>query len=535
MSLVTKVSWRHFALIVLLASVARGTVLLLTHDLLSADPDAYRRIAHCIAIHGTFGLESESVTGLKTANPTAFRPPLYPWLISRLADPTGNIPNFPIAIAHWLLGTATAAGTYLLATRMLRGEADENTVEPTKNVTFASFLAAGLVAIDPLLLQASSLVMTETLAAGLVVLVLWLWSKLIEYFEFQFEQPRGNLGLSGYKKVSVLMGVAFGLAYLCRPTFILWPVIIAGYLLGLSLMQRCHKPFVSSFIILAVVAAFVAAWTMRNMAQFGQPIWATTHGGYTLLLGNNESFYDYLRNSNKSARFPFANAWEADFFIDRWDRRFDQDPREASFWDASKTIEPGRPPSGSTSELADDKLAYETAMATIKRRPDSFLTACFWRIRRLHSPFPLQSSGRPLVGIFAVAGFYTVTMTLVLIGIWRLGRTIFAPRWAASIALWVAIASVHTVYWTDMRMRAPAVPILSILAAVTVMSRPQGIAKNLRVAKNCVSPKTCVSPRTSAPSKTASSGRQRQPNPVKLSAGWRPGVCSCYRLLNQSD
>jgi len=409
---------------------------------------------------------------------------LYPWLISLLADRSGNTPNFVIAIAHWVLGTATTAGTYLLATRMLRSQ---DTAEAAKNLTGASFLAAGLVAIDPLLLQASSLVMTETLAAVLVVLVLWFWSKLVDSIEF--ETPSNQLAFSGYKKYSLLIGVAFGLAYLCRPTFILWPVIIAGYLLGLSLIRRCRKPLISAIIILAVVGVFVSAWTKRNMNQFGRPIWATTHGGYTLLLGNNPSFYDYLQNPENSAPFPFANAWEADFFINRWERRFDQDPRDASFWDTSKTIEPSGSPENSIGEIADDKLAYETAMATIKRQPNSFLTACFWRLRRLHSPFPLQSSGRPAAAVFAVSAFYTVTFSLVLIGIWRLRPVVLAPRWAASIALWVAIASVHTVYWTDMRMRAPAVPILSILAAVTVMSRPQGSPKNLGYPKDLGSPK----------------------------------------------
>jgi len=484
MSLVTKVNWRHFALIVLLASVARGGVLLFNHNLLSADPDAYRRIAHCIAIHGTFGLESELETGGATAHPTAFRPPLYPWLISLLADRSGNIPNFAIAIANWVLGTATTAATYLLAMRMLRGQ---DTAEPAKNLSMASFLAAGLVAIDPLLLQASTLVMTETLAAVLVVLVLWFWSNLVDGIEV--EMPRNELAFSGYKKYCLLIGVAFGLAYLCRPTFILWPVIIAGYLLGLSLIRRCRKPLISAIIILAVVGVFVSAWTKRNLNQFGRPIWATTHGGYTLLLGNNPSFYDYLQNPENSARFPFANAWEADFFINRWERRFDQDPRDASFWNASKTIEPSGSPANSIGEIADDQLAYETAVATIKRQPKSFLTACFWRLRRLHSPFPLQSSGRPAAAVFAVSAFYTVTFSLIVIGIWRLRRAVLAPRWAASIALWVSIASVHTVYWTDMRMRAPAVPILSILAAVTVMSRPQGSPKNLGSPKDLGSAK----------------------------------------------
>lgn len=483
MSLVAIRNWRHFALIVLIASVARGGVLLVTHDSLSADPDAYRRIAHCVAIHGTFGLTrekaGETVNGESVATPTAFRPPLYPWLLSWLADGNGNVANFAVALVHWILGTATAAGTYLVARNLLR---DQDCREASRRVEIAAMMAAGLVAIDPLLLQASSLVMTETLAAFLVVVVLWHWSQLI-----------GALGTgnssSGIKLLptAVMIGIAFGLAYLCRPTFILWPVMIGTYLLGMSLYQRNKNPLIAASIVIAVVMSFVAAWTMRNVAQMGRPIWATTHGGYTLLLGNNESFYDYVQNPDKSGGFPFGSAWGATFFIDRWEQRFDSDPRPVSFWNPQTAILPSDTKTILIGEIDDDKLAYETAVATIKRRPPIFLAACIWRLKRLHSAFPLHTSERPSTAVFSVAVFYAVTMTLVLLGIWKLGKALFAPRWAASIALWAAIASVHTVYWTDMRMRAPVVPILSILAAASVIARPFAAGHNGTPVKTAVS------------------------------------------------
>ncbi len=72
---------------------------------------------------------------------------------------------------------------------------------------------------------------------------------------------------------------------------------------------------------------FVGSWTWRNQRQLGKPIWATTHGGYTLLLGNNPSYYQYL---NSDA--PIGQAWDARSFLERWDHRLESDPRLPEFW-----------------------------------------------------------------------------------------------------------------------------------------------------------------------------------------------------------
>jgi hypothetical protein len=128
--------------------------------------------------------------------------------------------------------------------------------------------------------------------------------------------------------------------------------------------------------------------------------------------------------------------------------------------------------------LAEDRLAYETAVASIQRDKFGFLLACRWRWERLWGPLPLQTGDRPSAGLWAIGVFYSVLLVLVFIGIWRLGRSLVTPRWAAAAALWVSIASVHTIYWTDMRMRAPAVPVLSILAAASIGSRRIVISEN---------------------------------------------------------
>ncbi len=439
--------WRHFALLIVFASVVRGGVLLATHEQLSADPDAYRRIARCLVVHGSFGLQSvDPAAGEASFSPTGYRPPLYPWLLSWLCDSHGHAANVSIALLHFTLGLATVAISYWLGARLLS--------------PLAGIVAGVLVAIDPLLLQSASLVMTETLAATLVAVALVLWVKLMDALS-------SNAVMRTFA-IAVLLGGVLAAAYLCRPTFILWPVMLCIYLLLLAVKRRSARPLVAALIFTVVVGSVVVAWTCRNIAQLGHPVWATTHGGYTLLLGNNPPIFDYFDGNRK-----FGDAWDATFFLDRWDERRRADPRRASFWEAEIGKLPVWPDSDRLrlDEIADDRLAYESAMAAIQRDRGSFLRAVAWRIGRLHSPLPLRlatSQHRGWLRVMSVTAYYLVVHTLILVGLWRIRREFLWPRWAAWFALWCVLVSVHAFYWTDMRMRAPAVPGLAILASAAV-------------------------------------------------------------------
>jgi hypothetical protein len=117
-------------------------------------------------------------------------------------------------------------------------------------------------------------------------------------------------------------------------------------------------------------------------------------------------------------------------------------------------------------EVAQDRIAYETAKMTIRQDPSGFVQACLFRVMRLWSPLPLRFGGSLSMAIVAVTVFYCLVLLLVLTGLAMLRRQLFQPIWAASLCLVVALVAVHAVYWTDMRMRAPAVPVLAILAAV---------------------------------------------------------------------
>lgn len=185
----------------------------------------------------------------------------------------------------------------------------------------------------------------------------------------------------------------------------------------------------------------------------GHPIWATTHGGYTLLLANNDSFYNYLDESPKSLPWN-SKAWDADLFFKQY---------------------AGLKKTGD--EVTDDAIAYQAAKETIGRRPRMFFYSCWVRFVRLWQPFPHATPGRSTVSIIAVGSFYVLLMTLAVIAVFR-NRGALSTRplrrmmiaWPA-IALFVTLSVVHSVYWSNPRMRAPANPILAIAAAAAIFPK----------------------------------------------------------------
>src|SRR5690606_15403116 len=75
----------------------------------------------------------------------------------------------------------------------------------------------------------------------------------------------------------------------------------------------------------------------------------------------------------------------------------------------------------------------------------------------------LRTAARYLVG-----GWYVVQFALVLLGLYHLRREFRNPLWVAALALMVSFTLVHLLYWSNMRMRAPLVPILAVLACAGV-------------------------------------------------------------------
>ena len=396
-------------LLVVAALVIRIGVLFVVGDTFVADPDNYRLVAINVAEHGCFGYGDHAI---------ASRPVLYPLLVAGcwLMDPALW---YSLAVLHVILGTATVLLTYRLGLRWGLGR--------------WAVLAALLVAIDPILLLHSTLVMTETLATLLAVAGLLAVTSTAE-------KPA--------IAKAALAAALMALAVLCRPTFLVW---MASVLVLLPLVVGgSWRVRVSLFATSAIAATVVLApWAIRNGIRFGKPTPATNHGGYTLLLANNPSFYEYLR-TNRS-----GEVWDAEQFNRDWSIR----SREVAGKD----------------EVAIDRLAYADALAVIRSQPDTFIYSCFVRVGRLWGLVPHRAgqnaSSLRRTARWAVGLFYGVESLLALIGIGsllagRLPREVVLRGWIWGLILVASFTAIHTFYWTNIRMRAPLIPVVCLAAAL---------------------------------------------------------------------
>jgi hypothetical protein len=460
--------------LLLFAAAIRGGVLWGMRENLQEDPDAYRMLAENLLAHGVYG-SIWARNGESGKLPTAYRPPLYPIVLSNLAAPDGqHVSLGKVAVVHVLLGVATVWLTYLTARRVLASgarplaserrplesggrepaEAGRDTTQrgpPQRAFPTAPLAAALLVACDPILLNQQTLVMTETLATLLAILSLWCLVR--------FSAHR-------YWWNAALAGGAIGLAALCRPTFLPWLglvglVMISDFRFLISDWQRWMGRSVPNLVALAVAAAAVMSpWVIRNQQELGEPILTTTHGGYTLLLGNNEDFYQWLRAGSRD------RPWQSDVL---------DVTLELNALVELMQISP-KPPDEIARverELRKDALAYRMAQDAIRGQPRMFALACLYRAGQLWSPLPHkllpnESTGRMLLR-YLTAAWYCGVYLLAAVGVWRLRWRLLKQPWIWGVLLCLAFTAVHTLYWCNLRMRAPLMPFVALVAAAAVI------------------------------------------------------------------
>jgi 4-amino-4-deoxy-L-arabinose transferase-like glycosyltransferase len=407
-------------------------------------------VAENLVEYGTFGNRN---------SPTAYRPPLYPCVLAALVW-LGPASRTGIGLLHLILGLGTVWLTYRLGQQCGLGR--------------WAWLAAALVACDPILLAQSTLVMTETLAAFLAVAAL------------------GCLTLATERRTvpsALAAGVAAGLCALCRPTFLPWAMMVPFVLLAVvrkgsaSLRETAGKPeteqrtcsgLVLALAFAAALATTLAPWAIRNQMQFGRPIVTTTHGGYTLLRANNPYFYEFLRAA------PPGAVWDCQEFDRAWIAKV---------------------PHGQTDEVRADRLAFAEAIENIRKEPATFWYACLVRVGRFfgvvpHALSPEEGSLRRWLR-WGVGLWYVVELALAVFGaavVWLSARRgeISIIGWFGMLLLVACFTAAHSVYWTDMRMRAPLMPVIALAAAMGL-----GRVAGRVLCRNSSLPKGLGSPRSS--------------------------------------
>lgn len=407
-----RATWQWVTLLLVVLAVRGGVVAGLYREL-EGDTDNYREIAQQMWHEERFAMSHRAHL---PAQITAYRPPLYPLVLAPLQSLADD--RWAIAVLHLLLGVGTALGVMRLSTRW--------------GMPYGVGLAAALlVVVDPLLVNLSVRVLTETLAAFLAVMALLALTRATE---------RETLSSAAWA------GVWVGLCALCRPTFLIWLAMTAVILPWVwHGTPRCWRRTAAFAMAGAIV---LLPWIARNQAQFGRPIASTTHGGYTLLLGNNPSFYAYLRSAK------VGDVWDPLAFFLEWES-------EQVF------VETAHGPV--MDELASDRRAYGIAQESIRAEPGLFVRACLTRLGWLWGVLPHQTEGResPLRrGLrYSVALFYTIELLLAAVGLWSLSRVALRHGWIWGLLLAISFSLVHTLFWTDMRMRAPLMGVVCLLAA----------------------------------------------------------------------
>lgn len=389
----------------LAVAVVRVVAIALGWGSLESDPDAYRALA--ATWHDTGVLGRLSADGVPT--PSAYRPPLYPWLISWFSSSAAELEDrWWIGSCHVLLGTATCVLTLAIARRLRLSPA------------MGWFAVLG-VACDPILLRQSTLVMTETTATFLGAWIWWWWLRSESRQHDRWSLP------------AMLLGVGMGIAMLCRPTALAW---IALWWIASLAMRRWRWVIASA---VGVVLA-IAPWTLRNAVQWGRPIATTTHGGYTLYLANNPILYDHWGRS-------VSREWDEERFHERWR-------------DQRSQVEPGN-------ELELDRLAQSLAWSTITGDPASAIRGCGIRLGWFWAWWP-SSRQASAASQCAIGLWYAVTTLLALVGVGHAIRGRWRREWLPGLLLVVSLSVVHSVYWSNMRMRAPAIPVIVLLAGLGI-------------------------------------------------------------------
>jgi 4-amino-4-deoxy-L-arabinose transferase-like glycosyltransferase len=375
-----------------------------------SDPADYDTVAWNLARGAGFSLD-----GAAGPFPTAFVPPLLPWITSLLYRAVGH-DYFAAVLLGCGIGGLIPLALAALATRMF-GSATGR-------------LAGWLAAVHPLLVFFCGYLLTETPFTLLMLAALLLSAEWVK-------TPRGGRAFG--------TGIAWGLASLTRPTALLMPALVAAWAwvpLGLALAGRERMRQIA--LLLLGLALAVGPWTLRNALVMHAWVPVTTGAGGALFVGNH------------------AGAWS--------------DPRTRGGASGRAWDELARTEFRGLSEVQVDARARARALAFLRAHVAELPAmaaaklARFWRVTaEAGSTGVWQRAGSPLTRVLrAVDPLRLWSLIVMPFALWGVAVSLRSPRrWYLSLGLWVIlyVTALGVVFFGSLRMRVPVEPLVVLFAA----------------------------------------------------------------------
>lgn len=233
-------------------------------------------------------------------------------------------------------------------------------------------------------------------------------------------------------RLALCLGVLTGLLALTGNAGLALGAAIAVALLSPQLTWR--KRIVFSVMTLAVAAAVVAPWVARNQQVLGAPV-LNTNGGFNLYLGNNPVATGLFVSVGDT---PAAEVWHS-------------------------TLK-------QHGELAATQAMRQLAVGWITEHPAEFVALAARKAALFWTP-PWHAGQGPGSTVETLLRAAWSLQYLLIVGAALAGFALASLRHRPIALIWIAVAAytaVHMLFYVIYRYREPIMPLLIVLAALTL-------------------------------------------------------------------
>ena len=373
-------------------------------------------------LHGDEGYYTEVAQSIAAGkgHPGAYRPPLYPALIAvvlKLGGDLNHVRGLQVALS--------LAGIWLIfdLTRRQFGHR-------------AGIFAGWMAAVAPQLVHYCHFLWSESLAAFLLTLFLWLMNRSCQ-----------KLGWFA------CAGVVLGLLALTREVWIYFAPVAILWIVYWRLRQDIRRRWWAAAVFVVAMVVSITPWTWRNYRHFNQLVIISTNHWMPIAVGNRspEQQWFYRGASNRSLRKMAGGLDELE--KDRFFREIALDAieKDQPLWLGKKLF----------------------------RNPSKLFSVKTQSIRFIENGW-ISLSG-PLAFLLVT---YDVIGTLVVVGAGLAGLTVLTGSglWQLAIGAVSLKFGVHILANATSRFLVPLIPVFAIFAGALVAER--GEVRSRRNLKN---------------------------------------------------